>query len=200
MSEGVRDDFKAMTEIYSRLCTYLDLAATNPPPPLPRPSGPPGPSSGTVSISTGSATDFVPPPAPAPASTPSEAAPGEVSAASGGGGALSTFIVAPPSFSSAPAGLPAAAGAAAGGGGEAGRGSTAGELAELEEGIMNDLDVSFLLSFFVMLSSASFAPNMRLPAHKGADKRMARSPRYAEAAKVAAEGAPVDLGLVLLCR
>lgn len=173
VSEGVRDDFKAMTDIYSRLCTYLDLAATNPPPPLPRPSGPPGPSSGpsstagSVSISTGSATDFVPPPAPAPAATPLEAAPGEVPATSGGGGALSTFIAAPPSFSSPPAGSPpaAAAGTAAGGGVEAGRGSTAGELAELEEGVMNDLDVSFsclLSSLFHLLLQLI---NVRLASH-----------------------------------
>ncbi|CAN0282798.1 unnamed protein product [Pylaiella littoralis] len=40
VSEGVRDDFKAMTDIYGRLCTYLDLAATNPSPALLRSSAP----------------------------------------------------------------------------------------------------------------------------------------------------------------
>lgn len=182
VSEGVRDDFKAMTEIYSRLCTYLDLAATNPPPPLHRgtggeqasgptstgqspppaaPGGLPG-TTGTVNISTGAATDFVPP-APAAAAgaaaaqgtgvPPEAAAPGTSSAASGGG-ALSTFIAAAPSFSSPPAGLPAAESAAAeaGAGGRAGGGgggttTTVEGLAALEEGLLNDLDVSAHVMF-----------------------------------------------------
>lgn len=164
MSEGVRDDFKAMTEIYSRLCTYLDLAATNPPPPLHRgageqsspPSAPGGLSAtaGTVNISTGAATDFVPPAPPANASAaqgtgvvpPEAAAPGTAAAAASGAGALSTFIAAAPSFSSPPSGLPeaesAAAQAGAGRGAGAGIGGTAEGLAALEEGLLNDLDVS----------------------------------------------------------
>ena len=175
MSEGVRDDFKAMTEIYSRLCTYLDLAATNPPPPLHRggpgeqasvsapadqsssPSAASGdpPATGTVNISTGAATDFVPPAsasaaAAAPASaaqgtdTPPEVAPGTAPA-----GVLSTFIAAAPSFSSPSASLPAGAGSAAadgagvsGGSAAAGGGGTAEGLAALEEGLLGDLDVS----------------------------------------------------------
>lgn len=173
MSEGVRDDFKAMTEIYSRLCTYLDLAATNPPPPLhcggtgeqasvpastDQPSAASGglSATGTANIGTGAATDFVPPAPPAEADAsaaqgtvvPPEAAPGTASsAASGGGGALSTFIAAAPSFSSPPAGLPEAASAATGGG-VGGGGGTAEELAALEESLMNDLDVSMPYSIF----------------------------------------------------
>lgn len=32
VSEGVRDDFKTMTDIYGRLCSYLDGAASSPSP------------------------------------------------------------------------------------------------------------------------------------------------------------------------
>lgn len=170
MSEGVRDDFKAMTQIYSRLCTYLDLAATNPPPPLRRGSGEQAsgptstrqssassgglPDAGTVSISTGAATDFVPPAPPAAdaasapgTGVPHEAAPGTASPAIGGG-ALSTFIAAAPSFSTPSTGLPEAAPAAAGAvagaasAGVLGGGGGTEELAALEEGLLNDLDVS----------------------------------------------------------
>eukprot|EP00752_Nemacystus_decipiens_P009458 g8457.t1 len=164
VSEGVRDDFKAMTEIYSRLCNYLDLAATNPPPPLHRGTGdgasgpistdqslpPAAPGSvpatdEAVNISTGAATDFAPPPPPPPAAqasaagVPPEAAAGTASAGSRAG-ALSTFIAAAPSFSSPPAGLPEAESAAveAGASGET-RGAAEGVVA-LEEGLLNDLD------------------------------------------------------------
>lgn len=170
MSEGVRDDFKTMAEIYSRLCTYLDLAATNPPPPLHRGpgaqvAGPPstdqsppvasgGPDeTGTVNISTGATvTDFVPPETPAHASgaqgtgVPPETAPGTASPATSGRGALSTYIAAAPSF---PPRLPDASGAAVGtaSSGEAGEaGGAAERLAALEEGLMNDFDVSSMSS------------------------------------------------------
>lgn len=171
VSEGVRDDFKAMTEIYSRLCTYLDLAATNPPPPLHRggqASGPtptdqsssppaasgglPATGTGTVNIRTGAATDFVPAHASAAQGTgiPPEAAPGTTPAAANGGGALSTFIAAAPSFSSSSAGLPETGSAAADGAGtgEGGGGGTAEGLATLEERVLNDLEVSETTSYF----------------------------------------------------
>lgn len=186
VSEGVRDDFKTMSDIYGRLCTYLDLAATNPSP-LPR--GPREEASratstvsaaseetatrdqpsafasyavsatGAVTISTGTASDFVPPPLPpavdisatlgaaaAAAAVPPDpvVVPGTTTPAtvnSSGEGALSTFIATQHSSSSSP---PAALPMASSGVGE--ECGTAEELKVLEEGVMNDLDVSERLS------------------------------------------------------
>lgn len=191
-----------MTDIYGRLCTYLDLAAINPSSPLPRPIGLPEeetigvtsaasgegeetassgdqpsaggvPATGTVTIGAGSVSDFVPPPPLPPAAdtsaplgaaaTAAAAVPPDPVVALGttnpaavrgsGGDALSTFIAAPrsSSSSSSPAASPTAgAGAGSGSGvaaaaasGRVGEGCcTAEELKALEEGVMDDLDVS----------------------------------------------------------
>lgn len=170
MTEGVRDDFKTMTEIYSRLCAYLDRAASNPAPARPPcPHGLPGgqePSegttiggsggatttAGTVSIGSGAPSDFVPPQPPPPSRDASASSAGDVPAtAASGDGVLSTFTVAAPSLSSPPVGptTVAAAAAAAGGatsGGVGEGGCTAEELKALEAGVLEDLEV-MILSF-----------------------------------------------------
>ncbi|CAN0023540.1 unnamed protein product [Ectocarpus fasciculatus] len=158
VSEGVRDDFKTMTDIYSRLCTYLDRAASNPaparPPCPPRLAGGPEPTEGTtisgaggatttvetVSIASGAPSDFVPPQPPPPATGASASATGAVPATAAG--ALSTFTVAAPSFSSpppvGPTAVAATAAATSGGVGEGG--CTAEELKALEAGVLDDLE------------------------------------------------------------
>ncbi|CAN0294787.1 unnamed protein product, partial [Ectocarpus sp. 12 AP-2014] len=166
VNEGVRDDFKTMTDIYSRLCAYLDRAASNPAPALPscphRLAGGQEPTAegventavsgaggaitttGAVGIGSGAPSDFVPPQPPPAATDASASATGAVPAtAAGGEGALSTFTVAAPSFSSPPVGQTAAAAAAAGGatsGGVGEGGCTAEELKALEAGVLDDLE------------------------------------------------------------
>ncbi|CAM9890477.1 unnamed protein product [Ectocarpus sp. 8 AP-2014] len=166
VSEGVRDDFKTMTDIYSRLCAYLDRAASNPAPALPScphrlasgedptaegegstaVSGAGGAmtTAGTVGIRSGAPSDFVPPQPPPPDTDASASATGAVPAtAAGGEGALSTFTVAAPSFTSPPVGQTAAAAAVAGGatsGGVGEGGCTAEELRALEAGVLDDLE------------------------------------------------------------
>ncbi|CAN0112565.1 unnamed protein product [Ectocarpus sp. 4 AP-2014] len=166
VNEGVRDDFKTMTNIYSRLCAYLDRAASNPAPALPScphrlavgqeptaegeentaVSGAGGATAtaGTVGIGSGAPSDFVPPQPPPAATDASASATGAVPAtAAGGERALSTFTVAAPSFSSPPVGQTAAAAAAVGGatsGGVWEGGCTAEELKALEAGVLDDLE------------------------------------------------------------
>ncbi|CAN0285481.1 unnamed protein product, partial [Ectocarpus sp. 13 AM-2016] len=166
VSEGVRDDFKIMTDIYSRLCAYLDRAASNPAPALPScphrlpdgqeptaegeentaVSGAGGATTtaGTVGIGSGAPSDFVPPQPPPAATDASASATGAVPAtAAGGEGTLSTFTVAAPSFSSPPVGETAATAASAGGassGGVGEGGCTAEELKALEAGVLDDLE------------------------------------------------------------
>lgn len=156
VKEGVRDDFKAMTGIYSRLCTYLDRAATNPSPPLPGRGVPQSsedatstaqaPPAGGVSIATGVASDFVPPPPPPPPPTP--VVPAALPAAETDAvlsTALSTFTAPPPSFPSPAeeltAAMPAVAAPAAGVAAGDDREGTVEEVKVLEEGVMNDLEV-----------------------------------------------------------
>ncbi|CAM9464550.1 unnamed protein product [Ectocarpus sp. 6 AP-2014] len=167
VSEGIRDDFKTMTDIYSRLCAYLDRAASNPAPALSscphRLAGGEDPTAegegstavsgaggamttaGTVGIGSGAPSDFVPPQPPPLDTDASASATGAVPAtAAGGEGALSTFTVAAPSFPSPPVGQTAAAATAAAGGATSGGvregGCTAEELKALEAGVLDDLE------------------------------------------------------------
>ncbi|CAB1110202.1 unnamed protein product [Ectocarpus sp. CCAP 1310/34] len=166
VNEGVRDDFKTMTDIYSRLCAYLDRAASNPAPALPScahqlaggqeltaegegntaVSGAGGATTtaGTVGIGPRPPSDFVPPQPPPATTNASASATGAVPAtAAGGEGALSTFTVVAPSFSSPSVGQTADAAAAAGGAtsGRVGEGGcTAEELKAMEAGVLDDLE------------------------------------------------------------
>lgn len=126
VSEGVRDDFAAMTNIYMRLCAYLDRAATrtsttataNPSAPM----GETAPIAPPATTPSGSASLPTPPPAIPQASSGS----GTVSI----GGALSTFVA--PPVVAVPAEVTYE-------GGVVGDGGMDGE--EGVDGIMNDLEV-----------------------------------------------------------
>lgn len=130
MREGVRDDFKTMTGIYGRLCSYLDRAASNPPQ---QGTGEPTTAApvtaandddgdGNDGLACGAISDASAPPA--------------VSTSPSQDGALSVFVAAalPPP----PAGVPEIGTGEGGGEGDRG-GAVVGEV-ELE-GVMNDLEV-----------------------------------------------------------
>ena len=93
MAEGVRDDFKVMTGIYSRLCAYLDHVATAPVP--------------TPTAATAAVTNPSPPiggvaPAGSPTPEPTLAPPAAAGARESA--ALSTFVAPPAPPSAAAAG------------------------------------------------------------------------------------------------
>lgn len=125
VSEGVRDDMKVMTEIYGRLCDYLDdLASSTTPaaqPPTARANAGEQPQSTPAEVS-GSTADNVLQPPPPPAT-----------ALSGAAGMLSTYVAPPPATA---ASAVVGEGAGRGGGGVEGVGG-----GERLEGIMNDLEV-----------------------------------------------------------
>lgn len=125
VAEGVRDDFKVMTGIYSRLCAYLDHVATAP---VPTP---------TPTAATAAVTEPLPPIGGVSSAGSPRLEPPLAPTAAGArqSAALSTFVA----TSAPPAAVAATVGVNGGEDGSGGGVAVAEE--QMVEGVMNDLEV-----------------------------------------------------------